>query len=64
MSGHASPRRPGRLAAGEAKQPLNLRLDAELIRRMKRHALDRGKTVSDFVAELATREMEEGDATP
>lgn len=53
-------RRPGRMAARN-KQPLNLRLDAGLILRMKRHALDMGLTVSDMVAGWASGIIPDAD---
>jgi predicted DNA-binding protein len=52
------PRRPGRLAAKANKQALNLRMDAGVIHRLKRHALDRGRTASDVVTELVTKLIE------
>jgi hypothetical protein len=55
-------RRPGRLAASGTKQPLNLRMDTGVIHRLKRHALDRGRTVSDVVTELVLGHL--GDDTP
>lgn len=56
------PRRPGRLAASSNKQPLNLRMDSGVILRLKRHALDRGRTVSDVVAEWVLNHL--GADTP
>ncbi len=56
------PRRPGRLTARGNKQPLNLRMDAGVILRLKRHSLDRGRTVSDLVTELVLGHL--GDETP
>lgn len=53
-----APRRTGRLAAQSTKQPLNLRLDTGIIHRLKRHSLDRGRTVSDVVAELVLKHLE------
>ena len=56
------PRRPGRLATRGNKQPLNLRMDAGVIHRLKRHALDNGRTVSDVVTELVLGHIGDGDA--
>lgn len=55
------PRRPGRLATKGNKQPLNLRMDAGVIHRLKRHALDNGRTVSDLVTELVLSHIGDGD---
>ena len=59
-----TPRRPGRLATQGNKQALNLRMDAGVIHRLKRHALDKGRTVSDLVTELVLGHLREGDETP
>jgi hypothetical protein len=56
------PRRPGRLATRGNKQALNLRMDAGVIHRLKRHALDRGRTVSDVVTELVVGHIEDSDS--
>lgn len=56
------PRRPGRLATRGNKQALNLRMDAGVIHRLKRHALDKGRTVSDVVTELVLGHIEDGGA--
>lgn len=56
------PRRPGRLATKGNKQPLNLRMDAGVIHRLKRHALDKGRTVSDIVTELVLGQIGDGDS--
>lgn len=56
------PRKPGRLAAPGNKQPLNLRMDAGVIHCLKRHALDKGRTVSDVVTELVLAHLRDGDA--
>ena len=59
--GHAAtPRRPGHLAAQSSKQPLNLRMDSGVILRLKRHALDQGRTVPDVVTELVQSHLEDG----
>jgi hypothetical protein len=57
------PRRPGRLATQGNKQPLNLRMDAGVILRLKRHALDQGRTVSDLVTELVQKHLDNGSAS-
>jgi hypothetical protein len=56
-----APRKPGHLAAPTQKQPLNLRMDAWVILRLKRLALDEGRTVSDLVTELALARLGEAD---
>ena len=56
-----TPRRPGRLAAQGSKQPLNLRIDTGVILRLKRYALDKGRTVSDLVTELVLDHLEDSD---
>jgi hypothetical protein len=53
----APTRRPGRMAAQANKQPLNLRMDAAVILRLKIHALDRQMTVSDLVTELVLERL-------
>lgn len=56
-------RRPGRLATQGNKQPLNLRMDAGVILRLKRHALDQGRTVSDLVTELVRKHLDNGSVS-